>query len=75
MTRVLVTGAGGFIGHHLVSFLKRCGDWVRGADLVRPQYAATGADQFLEIDLRDAARAREAAEGVEHVRELDSRDT
>jgi len=67
MTRVLVTGAGGFIGHHLVSFLKRCGDWVRGADLVRPQYAATGADQFLEIDLRDAARAREAAEGVEHV--------
>jgi len=34
---------------------------------VRPQYAATGADQFLEIDLRDAARAREAAEGVEHV--------
>ena len=67
MTRVLVTGAGGFIGHHLVSFLKRCGDWVRGADLVRPQYAATDADQFLEIDLRDAARAREAAEGVEHV--------
>ena len=67
MTRVLVTGAGGFIGHHLVSFLKRCGDWVRGADLVRPQYAATGADQFLEIDLRDAARAREAAEGVEDV--------
>ena len=67
MTRVLVTGAGGFIGHHLVSFLKRRGDWVRGADLVRPQYEATGADQFLEIDLRDAARAREAAEGVEHV--------
>ena len=67
MTRVLVTGAGGFIGHHLVSFLKQRGDWVRGADRVRPQYAATGADQFLEIDLRDAARAREAAEGVEHV--------
>jgi nucleoside-diphosphate-sugar epimerase len=67
MTRVLVTGAGGFIGHHLVSHLKRRGEWVRGADVVRPQYAPTDADEFLEIDLRDAARAREAAEGVDRV--------
>jgi len=67
VTRVLVTGAGGFIGHHLVSFLKQRGDWVRGADVVRPQYAPTDADEFLEIDLRDAATARAAANGVDQV--------
>ena len=67
MTRVLVTGAGGFIGHHLVSFLKQRGAWVRGADVVRPQYAPTDADEFLEIDLRDAATARAAATGVDQV--------
>jgi len=67
VTRVLVTGAGGFIGHHLVSFLKRRGDWVRGADVARPQYAPTEADEFLEIDLRDASRARAAVEGADDV--------
>jgi len=67
VTRILVTGAGGFIGHHLVSFLKRRGDWVRGADLVPPQYAPTDADEFLEIDLRDEANARDAADGVDQV--------
>ena len=67
MTRVLVTGAGGFIGHHLVSYLKRRGDWVRGVDVARPQYAHTDADEFLEIDLRDEPNARKAASGVDHV--------
>ena len=39
MTRILVTGAGGFIGHHLVSALKRQGHWVRGVDIKQPEYA------------------------------------
>ena len=51
-TRVLVTGAGGFIGHHLVTFLKKQGYWVRGVDLKYPEYEATGADEFLVLDLR-----------------------
>src|ERR1043165_7719190 len=42
-TRVLVTGAGGFIGHHLVGFLKRKGYWVRGVDLEYPEFAPTEA--------------------------------
>jgi GDP-D-mannose 3', 5'-epimerase len=67
MIRILVTGSGGFIGHHLVSKLKRSGDWVRGVDLVRPQYAATDVDEFLELDLRDASAARAAVDGVGHV--------
>jgi nucleoside-diphosphate-sugar epimerase len=51
-TRVLVTGAGGFIGHHLVTDLKRRGFWVRGVDLKAPEYNATDADEFEILDLR-----------------------
>jgi GDP-D-mannose 3',5'-epimerase len=39
--KVLVTGAGGFIGHHLVSFLKKQGYWVRGVDIKYPEYSRT----------------------------------
>ena len=67
MTRVLVTGAGGFIGHHLVSRLKSRGAWVRGVDVKRPEYASSDADDFLLLDLRDAEAARVAAAGVDEV--------
>jgi GDP-D-mannose 3', 5'-epimerase len=50
--RVLVTGAGGFIGHHLVKRLKAEGCWVRGADVKLPQYESTAADEFELLDLR-----------------------
>jgi len=58
MKRALVCGAGGFIGNHLVSRLKREGYWVRGADLKYPQYSATEADDFAVADLRDLANCR-----------------
>jgi len=66
-TRVLVTGAGGFIGHHLVSLLKRQGFWVRGVDLEHPEFAATEADEFLVRDLRRWEACLEATDGVRHV--------
>jgi len=44
--RVLVTGAGGFIGHHLVSFLRAQGYWVRGVDLKSPEFCATEVSEF-----------------------------
>jgi len=50
--RILVTGAGGFIGHHLVTSLKREGYWVRGVDLKYPEYNPTEADEFELLDLR-----------------------
>lgn len=54
MTRsVLVCGAGGFIGHHLVNRLKREGAKVRATDLVLPPYAPSAADEFVVGDLRD----------------------
>lgn len=50
--RVLVTGAGGFIGHHLVKRLKAEGNWVRGVDLKSPEYEDSAADEFEILDLR-----------------------
>src|SRR5579863_9951564 len=50
--RVLVTGAGGFIGHHLVRRLKKDGYWVRGVDIKYPEYEASAADEFEIQDLR-----------------------
>jgi nucleoside-diphosphate-sugar epimerase len=50
--RILVTGAGGFIGHHLVRRLKHDGFWVRGADLKVPDFQSSAADEFALLDLR-----------------------
>jgi nucleoside-diphosphate-sugar epimerase len=66
-TRILVTGAGGFIGHHLVTFLKRKGCWVRGADIKRPRFAPTEADEFQLLDLRDRANCLRATSDMEEV--------
>ena len=52
MSRVLVMGAGGFIGSHLVKRLKAEGHWVRGVDLKKPRYAISPADEFQVADLR-----------------------
>lgn len=51
--KVLVCGAGGFIGTHLVKSLKDQGHYVIGADLKYPEYTKTSADEFYQYDLRD----------------------
>src|ERR1700721_2488346 len=53
MKHVLVNGAGGFIGSHLVKRLKSEGFWVRAVDLKLPEFAETAADDFVIADLRD----------------------
>lgn len=68
--RVLVTGAGGFIGHHLVRRLKSDGLWVRGVDIKRPEYEATAADEFLLLDLRTIETCLEATRGINQVYNL-----
>src|SRR5216684_9302429 len=65
--RVLVTGAGGFIGHHLVTFLKQQGCWVRGADLKRPEFSEVDADEFIQTDLRRWENCLAATKGVDEV--------
>lgn len=53
MRKVLVCGAGGFIGTHLVTDLKKKGFYVIGADLKYPEYSTTDAHEFHIMDLRD----------------------
>ncbi len=66
-TKVLVTGAGGFIGSHLVSYLKEKGFWVRGVDLKYPEFSETDADEFEILDLRRWDNCLQATRGVEEV--------
>jgi nucleoside-diphosphate-sugar epimerase len=61
--RILVTGAGGFIGHHLVKRLKKEGHWVRGVDIKCPEYEASAGDQFEVLDLRKAEACLLATRG------------
>jgi nucleoside-diphosphate-sugar epimerase len=68
--RILVTGAGGFIGHHLVSALEQAGHNVRGVDLKRPEFAETAAEEFELFDLRDPAASRASVEGIDEVYHL-----
>ena len=65
--RALVTGAGGFIGHHLVAALKRDGWWVRGADVRHSDFAPSEADEFILMDLTLRENALRATEGVTDV--------
>jgi GDP-D-mannose 3', 5'-epimerase len=68
--RVLVCGAGGFIGGHLVSRLKSEGYWVRGVDLKYHEYRDTKADEFIIGDLRDFSVCKNVLEGIDEVYQL-----
>ncbi|MFZ5802954.1 MAG: NAD-dependent epimerase/dehydratase family protein [Candidatus Omnitrophota bacterium] len=73
MKKAVVTGAGGFIGHHLVKRLKAEGYWVRGVDLKRPEFCASPADEFKILDLREEKNCRKALSvpgGFEEVYQL-----
>jgi len=67
---VLVTGAGGFIGHHLVKYLVSHGYTVRGADLKYPEYEDTKADEFILADLRNCDHCQRVTKGVDEVYHL-----
>jgi GDP-D-mannose 3',5'-epimerase len=67
LKRALVTGAGGFIGHHLVNQLTDLGYWVRGVDIKQPEFSANRADEFRIADLRNVELCNEVTEGVDVV--------
>jgi GDP-D-mannose 3',5'-epimerase len=73
MSRVLVTGAGGFIGGHLVARLRQQGvDNVRGVD-VRPleDWQQRFDDvENVSADLQDFSACRTACEGIDTVYNL-----
>ena len=66
----LICGAGGFIGHHLVSYLKDRGYWVRGVDIKEPEYEPTRADEFELLDLRRWGNCLQATRGIDQVYNL-----
>jgi nucleoside-diphosphate-sugar epimerase len=70
MRRVLVGGAGGFIGSHLVRRLRQEGHWVRGVDLKRPEFSPTAADEFVVGDLRKWETVLSVLEGIDDVYQL-----
>ncbi len=67
MKKILITGAGGFIGHHLVKHLKKEGYWVRGVDIKEPSYEKSIADEFLILDLRTWENCLTATKGIDEV--------
>src|SRR5215210_4582687 len=69
-TRVLVTGAGGFIGHHLVKYLVAQGYWVRGVDIEHPEYEPSAAHEFELLDLRRFDNCLIATRGIDEVYHL-----
>lgn len=68
--RILVCGAGGFIGGHLVKRLKKEGFWVRGCDLKYNEFAPTLADEFIIGDLTDPIVAQEVVKGIDEIYQL-----
>ncbi len=65
--RILVTGAGGFIGSHLTTYLKNKGYWVRGVDIKLPEFGQSSADEFELLDLRRWENCLRATDGVDQV--------
>ncbi len=66
----LVTGAGGFIGHHLVKYLIGRGYWVRGVDIKKPEYEPSDAQEFEVRDLRTWENCQQATRDVDEVYHL-----
>ena len=68
--KILVSGAGGFIGHHLVTYLKERGYWVRGVDVKFPEYSESNADEFELLDLRRWDSCLQATRGIDEIYNL-----
>ena len=65
--KVLVAGGKGFIGSHLVNYLKAKGHWVRSVDVERSSYLKTKEDEFLPLDLRRYEKVEKAVDGVDWI--------
>src|SRR5918996_1181085 len=68
--RAVVAGAGGFIGHHMVKFLKAEGYWVRGVDIKEAEYEPSDADEFELLDLRRWEECLRATRDTDEVYQL-----
>jgi GDP-D-mannose 3',5'-epimerase len=67
---ILVTGAGGFIGHHLVKYLVKRGYVVRGVDIKAPEYERSDANEFAIADLRSHSECLKVTKDINEVYHL-----
>jgi nucleoside-diphosphate-sugar epimerase len=67
MKRILVNGAGGFIGGHMVKRMKADGHWVRAVDLKPHEFMVLPADEFIIADLRDPQVVAGVIRGIDEV--------
>ena len=67
---ILVTGAGGFIGHHLVKYLVKRGHVVRGVDVKAPEYQRTDANEFVIADLRNYSECLKVTKDIDEIYHL-----
>jgi nucleoside-diphosphate-sugar epimerase len=67
MKRILVNGAGGFIGGHMVKRLKAEGNWVRAVDMKAHEFTIPTADEFILGDLRDQQLAAKVVEDIDEI--------
>ena len=70
MKKALVTGAGGFIAHHLIKRLTQENCWVRGVDIKYPEFSASSADEFQILDLREPENCAQAFQSKEPFTEV-----
>lgn len=70
MKNIVVCGAGGFIGHHLVKRLKGEGHYVRAIDIKQPEFEPSAADEFLTTDLRFISQRDAFFAGIDEVYQL-----
>jgi GDP-D-mannose 3', 5'-epimerase len=67
MKRILINGAGGFIGGHMVKRQKAEGNWVRAVDIKHHEYSESQADEFIIGDLCDQALVASVVDGIDEV--------
>ena len=72
MTAALVTGAGGFIGSHLIRYLSGRGWSVRAIDVHPASGALDGKIEYKVGDIRDESVLSAAVDGVDYVFNLAS---
>jgi GDP-D-mannose 3',5'-epimerase len=65
--KVVVTGAGGFIGSHLCRYLKNKGYHVRAIDIKWDNYITGYADEYITADLRSPIVAQKAVKGADRI--------
>jgi len=71
MKRILVTGAGGFIGSHLAQYLHSQGNFVRAADIrFQDQTDQQFCDEKILADLRSMTDCLRVTEEIDHVYNL-----